>query len=133
MKNDKQFAESMTLLERTTCDMFITVINNFLDKKKSVNCKDHVANMLKAFQKLGCNMRIKVYFLFSHLDRFPHNLGDVSDKQSERFHQYIKVMEEQYLGRLDVNMITDYYWSIKGDCPDAKHARKSGTENFFIS
>ena len=50
MKNDKQFAESMTLLEITAWDMFITVINNFLGKKKSVNCKGHVANMLKAFQ-----------------------------------------------------------------------------------
>ena len=57
-KNDKQFAESMTLLERTAWDMFITVIKNILSKKKSVNYKDHVIIMLKAIQKLGCNMSI---------------------------------------------------------------------------
>ena len=74
--------------------MFITDIDDFLGKKKSVNYKDHIANMLKAFQNLGCNMSIKVHFLFSHLDRFPDNLGNVSAKQGERFLQDMKVMEE---------------------------------------
>ena len=44
-------------------------------------------------------MSIKVYFLFSHLDRFPDNLDKVSDEQHERFHQYIKVMEAGYQGK----------------------------------
>ena len=74
--------------------MFITDIDDFLGKKKSVNYKDHIANMLKAFQNLGCNMSIKVHFLFSHLDRFPDNFGNVSAKQGERFLQDMKVMEE---------------------------------------
>lgn len=74
--------------------MFITDIDDFLGKKKSINYKDHIANMLKAFQNLGCNMSIKVHFLFSHLDRFPDNLGNVSAKQGERFLQDMKVMEE---------------------------------------
>ena len=74
--------------------MFITDIDDFLGKKKSVNYKDHIANMLKAFQNLGCNMSIKVHFLFSHLDRFPDNLGNVSAKQGERFLQDMKVIEE---------------------------------------
>ena len=30
MKKGNQFTESMTLLEGTTCDMLITVIDNFL-------------------------------------------------------------------------------------------------------
>lgn len=42
MKNDKQFVEFMALLERTMWGMFITVIDNFLGKKTSVNYKDHV-------------------------------------------------------------------------------------------
>lgn len=58
MKNDKQFTKSMTLFERTAREMFITVINNFLGKKKPVNYKDLVANILKAFQKLDCSMNI---------------------------------------------------------------------------
>ena len=43
-------------------------------------------------------MSIKVHFLHSHLNRFPENLGDVSDEQGERLHQDIKVMEERYQG-----------------------------------
>ena len=50
--------------------MFITAIDNLHGKKKSVNYKDHVANMLKAFEKLECNMSIMVHLLSSHLDRF---------------------------------------------------------------
>ena len=38
-------------------------------------------------------MSIKVHFLFSHIENFPENLGDVSDEQSERFHQDIKIMD----------------------------------------
>ena len=48
---------------------------------------------MRAFPKLGCNVSIKFHFLFGHLDRFPYNLGNVSDEQGERFHQDIKVME----------------------------------------
>jgi len=34
-------------------------------------------------------------FLFSHLDFFPLNWGDVSNKHGERFHQDISVMEHR--------------------------------------
>jgi len=44
-------------------------------------------------------MSIKVHFLFSHIENFPENLGDVSDEQGERFHQDIKIMGESYQGR----------------------------------
>lgn len=53
MDNEKQLIESMTLLERTAWDLFITFIDNFLGKRKSVDCKNHIANMLKLFRKLA--------------------------------------------------------------------------------
>ena len=53
-------------------------------------------------------MSIKVHFLFSHLDKFPDNLGDRSDEQGERFHQDLKVMEDRYKGRWDISMLADY-------------------------
>ena len=59
---------------------------------------DIVQKLLDNFQTIRINMSIKVHFLHSHLDKFPENLDDVSDKQGERFHQQIKVMEEQYQG-----------------------------------
>ena len=69
--------------------------------------------MLKSCESLRCNMSIKVRFLVSHLSSFPENLGSVSDKQGERFHQDIKIMEERYQGRWDVNMMVDYCWNLK--------------------
>ena len=75
-------------------------------------------------------MSIKVHFLHSHLDRFPHNLGDLSEKQGERFHQDMKVMEERYQGRWDRHMMADYCWSIQRDCPDDRHKRKLYKQRF---
>jgi hypothetical protein len=41
-------------------------------------------------------MSLKVHFLHSHLDFFPENVGEVSDKQGKHFHQDIKSMEHRY-------------------------------------
>ena len=76
--------------------------------RKADNYKDIVQNLLDNFQALGISMSIKVHFLHSHLDRFPENLGDVSDEQGERFHQDIKVMEERYQGQWNKKMISGY-------------------------
>ena len=43
-------------------------------------------------------MSLKVHFLDSHLNYFLENLGAVSEKQGERFHQGIKEMEKRYQG-----------------------------------
>ena len=40
-------------------------------------------------------MSIKIYFLLSHLNRFPVNLGNARDKQGKRFHQNIKIIKER--------------------------------------
>ena len=76
-------------------------------------------------------MSIKVHFLHAHLDRFPENLGDVSDEQGERFHQDIKVMENRYQGYWNTKMMADYCWSLKRDCPNDSHARKSNKRKFL--
>jgi hypothetical protein len=49
--------------------------------------------MLKNLKDLDCNVSIKVHYLHSHLDKFPENLGNVSEEQSERFRQDLKIME----------------------------------------
>ena len=77
--------------------------------------------MVGKFRILGISMSIKVHFLNSHLNRFPENLGDVSDKQGERFHQGIKTMEERYQGRWDIEMMADFCWSLKRDAPDLEY------------
>ena len=70
---------------------FVDVMKNFLGNKKAGNHEDLVGNML--FHDLGCKMSIKMHFLFSHLDKFPDNLGAVSDKQGGRFHQDLMAVE----------------------------------------
>ena len=52
-----------------------------------------------------------MHFLYSHLDNFFENCRDVSDKQVERFHQDMKLMEERYQGCWDKRMMTDC-WSL---------------------
>ncbi|GBP95366.1 hypothetical protein EVAR_99749_1 [Eumeta japonica] len=53
-------------------------------------------------------MSIKLHFLHSHLDRFPENLGDMSEEQGERMRQDLRVMEERYQGFCDTNIMADY-------------------------
>ena len=47
--------------------------------ENSMNELELVSNMLIGYQKLGCNMSIKMHYLFSHMSRFPANLGSMSD------------------------------------------------------
>ena len=63
-------------------------------KRKAENYQELVEDMPSKFQDLGVKMSIKVHYLFNHLDRFPSNLGDLSEEQGKRFHQDIRVMEE---------------------------------------
>ena len=53
-------------------------------------------------------MSVKMHYLFSHIDQFPENLGAMSDKQGERFHQDIKEMKTRYQGRWDAAIMADY-------------------------
>ncbi|KAI6646369.1 hypothetical protein LOD99_9240 [Oopsacas minuta] len=66
-----------------------------------------------------------------HLDRFPDNLGDMSEEQGEGFHQDINVMEQRYQGRWDTHMMADYCWCLKRDCPNEQHSRKSNKRKFL--
>ena len=99
----------------------VHVVKNFLGNQKTHNYKQLVHKMLTVYVKLGVNMSIIVHFLFSHLERFPDNLGDYSEEQGERFHQDIKTMEERYQGRWDQHMMPDYCWNLLRDCPKVAH------------
>jgi len=84
------------------------------------------------FHLLGCNISIKVHFLFSHIENFPDNLSGVSDEQGERFHQDIKIMENRYKGRWGSTMLADYCWSLKRDCSNIIHRRQVTKKNDTI-
>ena len=52
-------------------------------------------------------MSLDVHFLFSNMDRFPENFGDVSEEHGERFHMDIKDIDRRYQGRWNTAMISD--------------------------
>ena len=81
--------------------------------KKANNYETLVTNLLSTFHSLGCNMSVKLHFLYSQFDRFPENLGTVSDEQGDRFHQDLKTIKERYQGRRDKYMMADYCWNMK--------------------
>lgn len=127
---DENFTQSMTPIERDAWESFVLVTKNFLGNTKANNYVYLVNDMLEKLEKLNINMSIKVHFLFSHLERFPENLGAVSDEQGERFHQDIKVMEQRYQGRWDSHMMADYCWNIMRDNVSSVHKRRSKKTRF---
>ena len=69
------------------------VVENFLGENNSCNYVELVNSTLNAY------MSIKVYLIFSQLEKFPENIGSVNDEQGERFPQDMRDMEERYQGR----------------------------------
>ena len=87
-------------------------------------------SVIEIYRVFGCNMSIKMHFLNSQLDKFPENLGDVSNEQGECFHQDIKVLEDRYQGRWNVHMMTDYCWSIQRESTGRRHSTQSIKRKF---
>ena len=115
----------MTDTKSASWQSFLLVTQNFFGNRKAENYQELVKDMLSWFKDLGVKMSIKVHYLFSHFNRFPANLGDLSEKHEERFHQDIKVVEKRYQGRRDAHIMADYCWSLQRDCWAALHYRKS--------
>ncbi|GBM31256.1 hypothetical protein AVEN_223453-1 [Araneus ventricosus] len=122
----------MEINERKAWESFKLVIISFLGNKKDPNYKSIVEEMIKNFKILGCIMSLKVHFLDSHQDYFPENLGEVSEEQSERFHQDIKEMKRRYQGKWKVSMIADYSWRPQRDNPCKVHKKKSVKRAFNV-
>ena len=87
---DKKIREVMTDSEAVASEAYANVDINFLGNHKSENYVEMVQKSVDTSRTLGANMNIKLHYLHSHLDRFPENLGSISDEQGERFHQDIK-------------------------------------------
>ena len=104
---------------------FRLVATNFLGNVRAENYKELVEEMLVRYQKLGCNMSLKIHFLHSHLDFFPDNCGDFSDEHGERFHQDIATIEKRYQGKWSTTMLADYCWTLSRDAPEQQYKRQA--------
>ncbi|KYN29160.1 hypothetical protein ALC57_01407 [Trachymyrmex cornetzi] len=130
LMKDEHFAETMTVNEKNAWLSFKAVIKGFLGNRKEANYKDLVETILDNFKKLGCNMSVKLHFLYSHLDFFPANLGEISEEQGERYHQDMKEIKRRYQGRWNSAMLGDYCWSLKRDEKNASHKRHCNSRSF---
>jgi hypothetical protein len=129
--NDPHFIASMNEIESCAWSSFVLVVKNFLGNKKADNYTQLVEDRLFHFNRLGCNMSVKVHYLHCHLDRFLKNLGDLSEEQGEKFHQNIKTIEARYHGRWDAHMMADYCWNRTWDCPGRSHSWMSYKRSFL--
>ena len=84
LMQDQTFTARMTVAERAAWCSYVSLIRKFLGNTEASNYLNLVDVMLQNFQALGARMSIKLHDLFSHLDYFPDNLGNVSKQQEER-------------------------------------------------
>ena len=78
---DPEFEISINEEELEAWKTFFLVVKNFVSNNEARNYTELVNNMLTAFRNLGCNMSVKIHYLFLHMDLFPENLGSMSDEQ----------------------------------------------------
>ena len=124
LMQDQTFTARMTVAERAAWCSCVSMIRDFLGNTKASNYRNLMDVMLQNFQARGARMSIKFHYLFSYLDYFSENLGDISEEQGERFHQDIRMMEERKQGRWDSHIMADYCWTLIRDCIEQSRSRK---------
>jgi hypothetical protein len=92
-------------IEKTVWETFRLVVDNFLDIHNVPNYRQLVEQMLEVYRMKRGNMSLKIHFLHSHLDFFPTNRGDVTNKHGERFHQVISTVEKHYQQKWNLTML----------------------------
>jgi hypothetical protein len=124
MKQRKYLDEGMKITlycyrQKIWKNAFWEVVTGFLGNNRADNYKDLVEAFWSSYQKLGCNMSMKIHFLGSHLNFFQENGGSVSDKHGESFHQNIAAMEGRYRGKWSTSLLADCCWTLMHDSPNS--------------
>ena len=73
----------------------MNVSANFLGNHEAEKHRDIVADLVKSYKTVVCNMSLKLHFLDCHIDFFPENLRAVTDEHGERFHKDISTTEKR--------------------------------------
>ena len=87
---------------------------------------------MQSYQKLGCNVSLKIHFLHSHLDLFPENCGAVVDEKGELFHQDISSIEKRYKGKCNCAMLANYCWALARDVPTMEYKRQAKRKKNYM-
>jgi len=117
--------QASSMLRKGGLGSFKFVVKVFLRNRRAQNYEELVNNLLQSYQKLGCNMSLKIHFLHSHLNLFPENSGAVSDEHGERFHQDISLMEKRYEEKWNCAMLADCCWALARDAPTMECKRQA--------
>ena len=123
---DEYFDKLLQGDEKEAWDSFKFLVKGFLGNRRAQNYEELVNNLSQSYQKLGCNMSLKIHFLHSNLDFFSENCGAVSDEYGEHFHQDISSMGKRYQGKWNCAMLTDYCWTLARDAPTMEYKRWGG-------
>jgi len=122
---DQQFEAVLSDKEKAAWQSFEKVLNGFLGHFKASDFRELVQDLMDSYEQLGCNMSLKMHFLFSHLDFFPLNCGDVSNKHGELFHQDISVMEHRYKVKWSAAILGDYCWMMERVATETKYHQQA--------
>jgi hypothetical protein len=90
-----QFYLVLSDYKKAPWNAFRHVAAAFPGNVKAVNFRKLVENVIASYEKLGCNISLKMHFVHSHLYPFPVNCGALSDEHGESFHQAISAMENR--------------------------------------
>jgi hypothetical protein len=131
---DKYFDKFLQDEEKAAWDSFKFVAKGCLGNRRAQNYEELVDNLLQSYQKLGCNISLKIHFFHSHLNFFPESCGAVSDEYRERFHQDISSMEKRYQEKWNCALHNDCCWTLARDAllPWNKSDRQIGEKNMIL-
>jgi hypothetical protein len=91
----------------------------------AANYHDIVSDLLKSCKTIVHNMYLVIHFLNSHFEFFPENLGTISEKNEEQFHQNISNMKSGTRASAAQVCWQIIYWTLKRDAPQTKYSKKS--------
>ena len=131
---DEYFDKFLQGDEKASWDSFKFVVKGFGGNRRAQNYEELVDSLLHSYQRLGCNLSLKIQFLHSHLDFFPENCGVVSDEHGERFHRDISSMEKRYQEKWNCALLTDCCWTLARDVPTVEYKRQAKRKkiHFFL-
>jgi hypothetical protein len=93
---NKNFGRNLYSIELSTWKSFWSFVCGFLGNKREENYPQFMQRLLQNCQKLGWQMSLKIYLLYSHLRFSSENLEAVSDEQGEKFNHGIAKVEQWY-------------------------------------
>jgi hypothetical protein len=101
--NDRNFDEVLEKAKKTMWETLRIVFDKNLGRHKMPNYKHLTEEMLEAYRMTGCNISLKIHFLYSHWEFFLTNIGDISNKYGERLHHNMSTMEKRFQWKWESN------------------------------